>query len=237
MDGVAYNAGTDTFVGRNIVCIRNSNAAKVVRDTNLVWMLGGGYGFGRWDSSRASIEAFLRIIFLIEGWNPDSCFVCSDHRDFWGCFPPGVRVLTDDGQRSKKVEDVSVGDHLWNPKLKRSVRVNQIIQGPEKKDIVVVKAGTMSVRLSTEHPVVTNAGVKQALELVVGDIVEDGHGQPHAIEEIVHEPATPDLTVINFILERFGSEHDGLLVADGILVGDLTAQRALSAARMKNKGN
>jgi hypothetical protein len=43
--------------------------------------------------------------------------------------------------------------------------------------------------------------------------------------------------VINFILERFGSEHDGLLVADGILVGDLTAQRALSAKRMKNKGN
>jgi hypothetical protein len=200
-------------------------------------MLGGGYAFGRANESRAQIEAFLRVIFIIEGWNPDACFLCSEHRDFFGCFPPGVSVLVDDGQRSKKVEDVSVGDHLWNPKLKRSVRVNQIIQGPEKKDIVVVKAGTMSVRLSTEHPVVTNAGVKQALELVVGDIVEDAHGQSHTIEEIAHEPATPELTVINFILERFGSEHDGLLVADGILVGDLTAQRALSAKRMKNKGN
>ena len=41
-------------------------------------------------------------------------------------------------------------------------------------------------------------------------------------------PASTGLTVINFILERTGSEHDGLLLADGLVVGDLIIQRSLA---------
>ena len=126
------------------------------------------------------------------------------------------------------MEDVRAGDLLWNPALKRGFKVKTVSQGPEKKDLVVVQAGGRTLRMSSEHPVVTANRFKQAQSLVLGDSLRDESGKEVTVNAITMEPVSAGLTVINFILERSGSEHDGLLIADGLLVGDLTIQRGLA---------
>lgn len=79
----------------------------------------------------------------------------------------------------------------------------------------------------------TLKGLKQAGQLVRGDILRDASGKDAVIDAITLEPVSAGLTVINFILEGGGSEHDGLLVADGLMVGDLTIQRRLAADAKK----
>lgn len=162
-----------------------------------------------------------------------SCFICGEVRSFGGCFPPGVRVVLGDGSSTKSVEDVRAGDMLWNPVIKKGFRVKTISQGPEKKDLIVVHAGGVTLRMTSEHPVVTLKGLKQAGQLVRGDILRDASGKDAVIDAITLEPVSAGLTVINFILEGGGSEHDGLLVADGLMVGDLTIQRRLAADAKK----
>lgn len=163
----------------------------------------------------------------------NSCFVCGMTRTIGGCFPPGVLVAMGDGSYSKRVEDITAGELLWNPLLKKGFTVLTISEGREHKDLVVVRAGGQTLRMTTEHPVLTKSGMKQAIALVVGDIVLDASGHESPIEAITREPATSGLSVLNFILERSGSAHDGLLLADGLVVGDLTIQRRLAAHENK----
>jgi|GEM_PF-4847520 len=198
-------------------CARNTAGIRT-RNYNLVYNHGylGGRNDWDWDNG-----------FNTAAYN--SCFVCGQVRTVGGCFPPGVRVVLGDGTSTKVVETVRAGDLLWNPVLKRGVRVETISQGPEKKDLTVVHAGGRTLRMSSEHPVVTANGFKQAQDLALGDTLRDDTGKDVTVDAITMEPASAGLTVINFILERSGSEHDGLLLADGLVVGDLIIQRSLAA--------
>jgi hypothetical protein len=197
-------------------CARNTAGVRTP-GYNLVYNRGylGAYDEWGWDDG-----------FNTAAYN--SCFVCGQVRTVGGCFPPGVRVVLGDGTSTKAVEDVRSGDLLWNPVLKRGFKVKTVSQGPEKKDLVVVHAGGRTLRMSSEHPVATAKGFKQAQSLVLGDILRDETGNEVTIDAITMEPVSAGLTVINFILERSGSEHDGSLIADGLLVGDLTIQRGLA---------
>lgn len=218
--------------GASWVCMRNPNADRLVgAGINLAYSFGharAGVNHGDYAGERAFGSTFARNLF--EGAANNSCFVCGLIRWKKGCFPPGVKILMGDGATEKNVEDVSVGDLLWNPQLKKGARVLRISQGPEKMDIVVVHAGSMKLRVSGEHPVLTMEGMRQAQRLVVGSVVTDNSGKRHKVTEITHEKATPGLTVINFILEREGGAEDGLLVADGVVVGDLLVQHLLSSS-------
>lgn len=165
---------------------------------------------------------------LFAGAGQNSCFVCGLIRWHKGCFPPGVKIVMGDGSETKKVEEVSAGDLIWNPVLKKAAKILRISEGPEKKDIVVIQAGALTLRVSSEHPVLTNKGMLQAQHVAVGASVTDSSGVQHNVSAVSREKATPGLTVINFILERSASEHDGLLVADGMIVGDLLIQHSLA---------
>jgi hypothetical protein len=173
---------------------------------------------------------------FIDGWDwikniqtsTTSCFSCGFVRETGGCFPPGVRVTLGDGSTQKAVEEIRAGDLLWNPVLKRGVKVKAVSSGPEKKDLVVVDAGGRTLRMTSEHPVLTTKGFKQARNLIVGNTLRDESGKEVVIEAITLEPASVGLSVFNFVLERNGHEHDGLLIADGLVVGDLIIQRRLA---------
>jgi hypothetical protein len=170
-----------------------------------------------------------------DGVVANSCFVCGQTRTVGGCFPPGVRITTGDGSTSQRVEEIRAGDLLWNPVLKRGFKVITISEGPERNDLVVVRAGAQILRMTTEHPVLTKGEMKQAIQLTRGETVIDHSGHEVTIEAITREPASPGLSVINFVMERSGNKDDGILIADGLVVGDLTIQRRLAADAAKKK--
>jgi hypothetical protein len=217
-------------------CYRNPLADSLILDSkNLVYVLAG-YGF--WGNATAA-KAGINSLLASDQDAANACFVCAHDRiirgNSYGCFPYDVKIAMDDGSSTKRVQDIRVGDFIWNPKLQKPVRVESVIEGAEQKDLVVVHAGSLELRMSTEHPVVTRAGMKQAIELVVGDVIQDADGESHAIDTITREALAPGKTVVNFELARSGDSNDGLLVADGVIVGDLITQRALAAERKKEK--
>ena len=219
---LAYKDGSVQWM-----CQRNSSAVTVVHPNAMFNLAFLGYS----NNARVVLDRHIKAAY--EGKAANSCFVCGQTRTEGGCFPPGVIITTGDGSTFKRVEDVRAGDVLWNPVLKRGFKVVTISEGRERKDIVVVRAGGQTLRMTTEHPVLTKEGMKQAIDLARGDTVVDSNGRDVLIDAITKDPATPGLSVLNFILERSGGEHDGLLLADGLVVGDLTIQRRLAADAKK----
>ena len=92
-----------------------------------------------------------------------------DRHDYgFGCLAPGTLIeMGDHSQRA--VQDVKSGDMVWEPLLRKPVMVEKRVVGDEALPLVEIKVGTTSVRATTEHPMHTRSGVKQAIEVVVGD--------------------------------------------------------------------
>lgn len=212
----------------NWACVRNSNAVTAALTDNLALNLAWLGASNKWDWVHTKIRPKLEPGQSAANY----CFACGQVRTVDGCLPPGTRVVMSD-RSTKAVEDIRAGDRIWNPLLKRSFKVMTISQGPERSDLIVVVAGRKRLRMTLEHPVLTSRGIKQAKDLVRGDTLTDASSTVVSIDSITREPASPGLSVLNFIVERVGSKHDGLLVADGLIVGDLLVQRRLAAYASK----
>lgn len=168
-----------------------------------------------------------------------------------GCFPPGVAISMADGS-SKLVEDVVAGDLIWNPVQKRAVKVLQIVEGPEKRPLVKITTDSTSLTTSQEHPIRVaspaeggfvqvstlshdppNQGalwsVQQARAVKVGDRIELSSGETSRVTSVSEVPAEEGLYVINFVLEGTADDEDArMLVADGVVTGDLVVQQRLA---------
>jgi hypothetical protein len=172
-----------------------------------------------------------------------------------GCFPPGVAITMADG-RTKLVEDVVAGDLLWNPVTKAPVKVLQIVEGPEKRPLVRITTENTSLTTSQEHPVrVATSGqsplvrvaavphdqstpespwrVQQARSIKIGDQIQLSSGETSRVTSVNEIPAEEGLYVINFVLEGAADDTEArMLVADGVVTGDLVVQQRL--ARQNN---
>lgn len=223
--------------GASWVCAKNPNADKLgTTGVNLAFDFNhvrSDVGHGQYDGQRQWTVNSTYFADLFRGGAAKSCFICGLIRWKKGCFPHGVTILTGDGVTYKKVEDFSAGETVWNPGLKKAVKILNISEGPEKKGIVVLETDKARLRASTEHPMFTTKGFRQAQEIRVGDIVEDSSGKMVKVLRVSREKASAGLSVINFVLERDGSPHDGLMVAEGLVVGDLIVQHEVSARRKK----
>ena len=214
--------------GSTYICQANSNATLLNGTVNLVydfrWTRATGVGYS--DVAGRGDFAIGFLATLAQSTN--ACFVCGLVRHNKGCFPPGVQVAMQDGTTFKKVEDIAAGDLVWNPLVQKSFRVLTVTEGPEENPLIVIRAGNIVLKVSGEHPVLTEEGLKQAKQLHSGDIIQDSQLAKYVIDRVHSEQASPGLTVINFVLERDGSKLGGLLVADGVVVGDLAVQKELS---------
>lgn len=160
-----------------------------------------------------------------------ACYICGLIRHDDGCFPPGVEIAVGDGTDTRKIEEIASGDLIWNPVRKKAARVLTVSEGPEKLPLVRIIAGGLTLRVSGEHPVLTGAGMKQARLVSVGDTVQNADLTVLTVERVEFEPAPAGLSVINFVLEREGHADDGILLADGVAVGDLMLQKNIATAR------
>lgn len=162
--------------------------------------------------------------------NSNACYSCLLERNTHGCFPPGVSIAVDDGTATKFVEEIGVGDYLWNPVLKKSARVLRVIEGPENFPLISLGFGETVLTVSREHPILTKDGVKKAISLNLGDQVYDGQGTLHQLTTLNTLPVTEGQRVINFILDADAASGDEgrMILADRIVTGDLIIQRALA---------
>lgn len=223
--------------GASWVCAKNPKAANLgTTGVNLVTNFGHARSdalHSQYDQQRQWTVGTGYFGGLFKGSAATSCFLCGLVRWKKGCFPHGVRILMGDGVTYKKVEEFSAGETVWNPVLKRAVTIRNISEGPEKKALVVLETDGAKLRASTEHPMFTARGWRQAQEVRVGEIVEDAAGNKLKVRRVSREKPTAGLSVINFVLERHGSPSDGLMVAEGLVVGDLIVQHEVSAQRKK----
>jgi len=156
-----------------------------------------------------------------------------------GCFAPEtlIELLTEVGSENmpayslyknwKNVELASLEDeaHLTKPTyVARSIAV--ATEGDESKALVRIELDNGSVlRLTEKHPVLKASGqMITAREVTLGDKLVDRNGDELFIRKVGREPY--DGKVYNF-------ETDGktlashVVVAEGVLVGDLAWQNAL----------
>ena len=227
----------DNQGGSTYTCQLNSNADSLGDDADLVYDFRyqryGGAHYHEWEKRVAYGDTMMDSLENANGNDErgsNSCFICGLVRFKKGCFPPGVKVTLGDGHSTKAVEDVASGDLLWNPVLKKAVKVLNVIEGPEEKPLVMVNAGSFSLKMSQEHPVWTKAGLKQAKALSLGDVLFDASGKEVAISELSQQPVKEAQTVINFVLEGDAGKGDAsrMILADGLVVADLVAQKKLA---------
>ena len=58
----------------------------------------------------------------------------------------------------KAISEIRVGDKVWNQSLKKALRVEEVVKGPEKEDLYVLGFGDKLVTVTTKHPFVTKNG-------------------------------------------------------------------------------
>jgi hypothetical protein len=139
----------------------------------------------------------------------------------WGCLPAGTLVSTPVGDIP--IELISEGSTVLSGTNNQLMRVVQTWEGWEKDSLVyITDEHGRTVRLTSEHPVMTDTGMRIARELDVGTAVLAANGLYVRLQEIVTAPfAGP---VFNLDVEPLDGLDDERLtttfVADGFVVGD-----------------
>jgi hypothetical protein len=84
-----------------------------------------------------------------------------------GCLAGGTIVMTSGGDR--KIEEIRIGDILYNPLAKKFMSVRNTWQGIERERLHIISAGGKKIKSSYEHPFFTPDGVYRAEDLRAGD--------------------------------------------------------------------
>jgi len=143
-----------------------------------------------------------------------------------GCFDPATTLLLEGG-RVIQASDVQLGDRLYNSLSGRSFPVKRILAGEEPLPMVELGYQGYLLRVTQQHPIITNAGVKRAKNIAVGDIILDADGNERRVEYVRFAEVVPGQRVINFELDV--DSHDPLdrvIVGENIASADLAVQQS-----------
>jgi hypothetical protein len=144
-----------------------------------------------------------------------------------GCFAPETEITMADGS-ARRIDEIRNGDLVYNPLTGSSSKVKGLIRGPEKEPMIEVGYGGKVVRVTTKHPMLTRSGIKTATELQYGDYLLGADRKFHRINELKRLPVDPNQQVYNFVMDdQDDSPAHHVVLADGILTGDLQLQKQL----------
>jgi hypothetical protein len=149
-----------------------------------------------------------------------------------GCFAPETKITMADGSL-KRVEQISLNDHVANPLTGGYGIVVRVTRGPEKsKGLYEVGFGKSDyVAVTSKHPFMTRQGMRQADELKIGDEIAVKGGY-RALTHVSRRPASDNQNVYNFaIATGKDGETAHMVEADGIVTGDLFLQERLETLR------
>ncbi len=149
--------------------------------------------------------------------------------DKGGCFALSTKIKLFDGGEKLAV-NVEKGDRLLNPITKKSVTVSEVVYGPEENiGLIMVGVGENNVKVTTQHPFETQRGLKSAADLTINDKILTSVGKYEKLTTLKVLPPVKNQRVINFIVSSNSKKpRDHMLLADGVVTGDLYLQRKLS---------
>lgn len=144
-----------------------------------------------------------------------------------GCFAPGTSILLGD-QRWTDVQNVRSGMWVWNPVRQQAYEVEKVVAGPEKIPLLAMTYDDGNFKVTTKHPMVTKLGIKKAEDLTLQDEVLGIDGSFHQLKNIDEVRLADSENVWNFSVKADSDDIDAhMIVANGIVTGDLTTQTAL----------
>ncbi len=137
----------------------------------------------------------------------------------WGCFSKNTMIKMSDGSM-KLVCEVKAGQQVMTQS--GAALVTGIISGEEKKITVITTFGGKTIRVSSDHPILTKSGWVNADDLTAADVLLTVSGL-----EGIAALYTEDYNDKVFSIKTDG---DGSLIADGIFAGDFGQQNKLKAS-------
>ena len=153
-----------------------------------------------------------------------ACVRGSNH----GCFAEGTMITLADGS-AKRAEDIVKDDMVLNPATGKPARIIHVIDSPEEHPLIALSYGSGILRVTQTHPMLTHSGLKKANELSLSDEIQGADGAFHKLTSIAELPIEAGQYVINFEMEADSeAEAEHMLLADGIVTGDMILQLKLS---------
>ena len=98
----------------------------------------------------------------------------------------------------------------------------------ETLPLIEINSGTLKLRVTEGHPIVYSNGIKKAKDVIKGDLLVDGNGYNRKVDLVRNLPVEGKQNVINLVLKSHENPYDGLLLVEGLVVGDLTKQKELA---------
>jgi len=160
---------------------------------------------------------------------------------FCGCFAAGSLIWVEHKntrqqeriQIEKLVDDFKsyrvfalASNSTFSNVVYEKLEINRVIQGPESKPLVViVTEHARRVRLSEEHALLlANGTMIAAMEVTLGDELVQDNGEASIVVKILREKTFGYVyNIVTSSEDMFGH----IVVADGLLTGDLKWQNAL----------
>lgn len=141
-----------------------------------------------------------------------------------GCFVKGTQINISE-ELAVPIESLHVGQPVYMADG-RTLRIKRIVAGPEAKPVITFEMGAgAKITVTTEHPLVTNKGLRLAKDIRIGEVLVDVKGNAVTILGIQHS-SYQDL-VYNFEFDGT-RENDHLIIAENIVSGDLYLQNKLA---------
>ncbi len=151
-----------------------------------------------------------------------------------GCLPHDSLVRMASGT-TKKISEINQDELVWNPVLKKGVRVLHSTVGEELNPLIVFTVGKHRISVTEKHPMMTDVGHIAAEKLKLGDKLLLANGRYGVIDSISADASRKGEHVWNLVLDN---GPDGLpqpnFIADGFVVGDWKMQQALEWNLLKH---
>ena len=168
--------------------------------------------------------------FFVELQNAESCS-CNPvaiSRISLGCFAEDTQIATDKSS-TRLISALKIGDKVWNPITQSQAAITEISVGPEDLPLILIKTAKGDIKVTTEHPILTNRG------LVTAELIDAGRdrlvyedGSLHEIISVASVVEKRGVLVYNIkINPQSSSPDDHMLLAGKLVSGDLYLQNQL----------
>lgn len=131
----------------------------------------------------------------------------------WGCFAENTKIKMADSSM-KRICQIKTGERVMTGS--GAAAVTEIITGYETKITVIATSGGKTLRVSSDHPILTSSGWKTADNLTAADVLKTESGL-ESIEALY-------ISDYNDKVFSLKTDGDGSLIADGIFAGDFGQQ-------------